>query len=533
MVLKYLKQVLKALLDILSNLGIVIPFIILIIVCYSGGFWYLSTNLLIGCLLLSCTAIVSNKAYNKLICGIALIIYNIIILIQIFHYLIFNDNIKPSTVYIFLDSNSVEIIDFLSMYASLDKIVIIFICVIAVGIGVYQFAKKNSVNRKYVYLPITVLLLITLSVNPLRGNSIFFKAYDALKNYNENTTALSVMKTKPLGGEFTQVSKAKTSDPKIHVLILGESTTRNHMSLYGYYRNTTPKLNEIKDEIIVFKNGISPHTHTITSLAKMLTLASYEQPDKMYDGNIMQLYNKAGFETYWVSNQKPLGFHETTATAIASLASKTHFVNTSGYGIKSLDEKVLSPLQEIINDDKKSKFIVIHLMGTHVKYEHQYPDNFNLFKSRPETLFESEESFSQINHYDNAVAYNDYIIRTIIDKIRATNTESYVLYTSDHGEEVYETKNFAGHQESNGTAPMYHVPFILWRSEKFKLNNSNLKFTDSLKFSTENLIYSLSDLSNINFKEFENDKSIFNQHFKERPRYISDNITYEAFFKKN
>src|SRR5690606_14130732 len=98
--------------------------------------------------------------------------------------------------------------------------------------------------------------------------------------------------------------------PQTYVVIIGESTSARNMGLYGYYRNTNPLLTEIKDELLIFNDVISPHTHTIPSLNKMLSLSNFENPDVIHCGSIVQLANAAGFSTYWISNQQPIGIHE-------------------------------------------------------------------------------------------------------------------------------------------------------------------------------------------------------------------------------
>src|SRR5690606_38541773 len=57
--------------------------------------------------------------------------------------------------------------------------------------------------------------------------------------------------------------KEKTSNANI-ILILGESLTRNKMSLYGYTEITTPNLDKIKNNLII-KKGISAAVFTDTT----------------------------------------------------------------------------------------------------------------------------------------------------------------------------------------------------------------------------------------------------------------------------
>ena len=65
--------------------------------------------------------------------------------------------------------------------------------------------------------------------------------------------------------------------PRTYVFIVGESANRNHFSLYGYKRNTTPRLEAMRDELVIFDDVISPDTHTIPSLRKVLLFPELRQ----------------------------------------------------------------------------------------------------------------------------------------------------------------------------------------------------------------------------------------------------------------
>jgi heptose-I-phosphate ethanolaminephosphotransferase len=47
------------------------------------------------------------------------------------------------------------------------------------------------------------------------------------------------------------------NQPATLVLVIGESTNRQRMSLYGYPRETTPELDKLKDQLAVFDNVIT------------------------------------------------------------------------------------------------------------------------------------------------------------------------------------------------------------------------------------------------------------------------------------
>ena len=56
------------------------------------------------------------------------------------------------------------------------------------------------------------------------------------------------------------------STPTTLVLVIGESTNRQHMSLYGYHRQTTPRLDALSKELTVFDNVVASRPYTIETL---------------------------------------------------------------------------------------------------------------------------------------------------------------------------------------------------------------------------------------------------------------------------
>lgn len=79
----------------------------------------------------------------------------------------------------------------------------------------------------------------------------------------------------------------------------------------------------------------------------------------------------------------------------------------------------------------------------------------------------SNDELEAYNDYDSANVYNDHIIASLIKDYKATDPNGFLLYFSDHGEEVYDTPphKTQGRNEDNPTRHMYTVPFLLWTSE--------------------------------------------------------------------
>lgn len=63
--------------------------------------------------------------------------------------------------------------------------------------------------------------------------------------------------------------------------MIGESTSRKHMSLYGYPRETTPQLDALKAanrNLTVFNNVVASRPYTIEVLQQVLTFADQSIP---------------------------------------------------------------------------------------------------------------------------------------------------------------------------------------------------------------------------------------------------------------
>ena len=182
------------------------------------------------------------------------------------------------------------------------------------------------------------------------------------------------------------------------------------------------------------------------------------------------------------------------------------------------------------NRQSNKIFIVLHLIGTHHNYQERYPVSFNVFNGDVSSNFKSKESKEKINHYDNAVLYNDFVVSAIIEKVKSTNTNSFVLYLSDHGEELYRDRNMAGHNEDTPTQSMYEIPFMLWQSEKYK-NYRSIDIDINRRYMTDDLFHSLADLMGIQSDRVNYKRSIFSNIFEERTRIVLDSIDYDTAFK--
>lgn len=245
---------------------------------------------------------------------------------------------------------------------------------------------------------------------------------------------------------------------------------RQHLSLYGYPRDTTPNLRQRQNEFVILNNVISSHVQSQPSLRYALTLANVRDgQDPLQSLSIIDLANLTGMETFWLSNQQPL---RGTTTAIARQAKHEYYVSNDPAGIaNTLDELLLLAIEQALAHPAPQKLIVVHLMGSHLQYEKRYPAKFAQFTDQPPRPYQTELSTRQrnsINAYDNSILYTAYVLNEILSLAHRQTQPTGLVYFSDHGEEVYDTKDFKGHGPESLTPRMFSIPFIVWGNDGMK-----------------------------------------------------------------
>jgi heptose-I-phosphate ethanolaminephosphotransferase len=259
--------------------------------------------------------------------------------------------------------------------------------------------------------------------------------------------------------------EANAEQPKTLVLVIGESTNRQHMSLYGYPRQTTPKLDALRNQLTVFNKVIGPRPYTIEVLQQVLTFADQENPDLyLTTPSLMNIMKQAGYKTFWITNQQTMTKRNTMLTNFSQQADEQFYLNNSrDQNSRSYDENVIEPFQKVLADPAEKKLIIVHLLGTHMKYEYRYPPEFARFNDRAGLAdWATPDQIPVINNYDNAVLYNDEVVANLISSFSATNPNGLLVYFSDHGEDVFDSPGhkILGRNEGRPTEPMYAVPFF-------------------------------------------------------------------------
>lgn len=321
---------------------------------------------------------------------------------------------------------------------------------------------------------------------------------------------------------------AQANQPTTLVLVIGESTNRQRMSLYGYPRKTTPELDKLKDQLAVFDNVITPRPYTIEALQQVLTFADEENPEAyLTTPSLVSMMKQAGYKTFWITNQQTMTKRNTMLTTFSEQADEQVYLNNNrNQNAAQYDGDVIEPFNKALADAAPRKLIVVHLLGTHMSYQYRYPPSFDKFQDRngvPPGV--RDDQLPTYNSYDNAVLYNDFVVSSLIKDYAKADPNGFLLYLSDHGEDVFDSAghNTLGRNENKPTAPMYTIPFMAWASPKWR-ETHDWNFTGDLDrpYSSSHLIHTWADLAGLSFDELDRSKSLVSADFKARPLLIGD-----------
>lgn len=338
-----------------------------------------------------------------------------------------------------------------------------FICILViyfVNLWAFKNVGKAKSEKKLFSLSYFLILLASVFLALPRMDYLPFAVVKVTSRQLNSFEDYKLQKAQRIA-KLAQLKSLSTDDTMkkskhLFVLVIGESETRDRMEAYGFDRKTTPYLCESLNDknILLFKNVYSSWPQTVQSLSYALTSANqYNNIDTISGYSLIEIAKAVGYKTYWLSNQRKFGMYETPITVIASSADKEIWTNQSSKMEGLFFDSQLVEEFPKLNEDENS-FVVIHLMGSHQKYDRRLPSDFFVFDSGDKT----------IDNYDNTLLYTDYIINEIYKKARTYKNFDGLVYFSDHGEDPYIV---GGHDPVNVNGQMLRVPLVTYLSQRY------------------------------------------------------------------
>jgi glucan phosphoethanolaminetransferase (alkaline phosphatase superfamily) len=256
------------------------------------------------------------------------------------------------------------------------------------------------------------------------------------------------------------VPPAKTPEPLPNVvLVLGESLAASHLTLYGYDRDTSPRLAALlnRGEVVALRDAVVMGPHTRTSVPYIMTgLAGPDPHGRVFGSpNVLEYAKARGYNTAFVSAQEESwGGLDTILREGADVFRTGIQFAASVDVLKGCDDPVLleKGVLPTLGGLKEPFFLVVHMDGSHVPYgDHSLP----AYKVFPE-----DEGINSMAAYDNTIRETDDVVARIFEAVRARDARAWMFFTSDHGQALGEGGAFyhRGYQSNVVKDPLLVFP---------------------------------------------------------------------------
>ena len=366
----------------------------------------------------------------------------------------------------------------------------------------YHVSEDRHVLRDEIF-PLNILYNLGLSGSEFR------------KSFNYEKTSAG----------FTYEARRTAEAPgrEVYVYIIGEASRAMNWQLYGYDRETNPLLSQEKG-LVVFRDVLTQSNTTHKSVPLILSSVATDEHEELYRRKgLPALFNEAGFDTWFISNQSRQG---AMIDHLAHDAKHLIYIRSPRHDTQLLDEmrKVLEK-----SDEQKILFI-LHCYGSHFSYHQRYPREFAHFQPDNDVAIAKQHRPMLVNAYDNSIRYTDYVLSQIIDYLGSLeDTSSALLYCADHGEDLIDDdrERFL-HASPTTTAYQLYVASLAWFSdsyrEHFPEKAAAAEANETAPATTHALFHTMADMASIRGRFLSTKVSLVSPDFDRKAprRYLND-----------
>ena len=216
------------------------------------------------------------------------------------------------------------------------------------------------------------------------------------------------------------------------IVVIGESVALSRMGLYGYERQTTPRLTALREarsaDWVQMERAVSNATATKVALPAMLTgLFPSRPPVEQHTFPLLWHYaHAAGYQTALISAQSYAWnnlegfFVDDALDHVFTLEhSDAEIVNSEGMDDRRMMAETLATIDRFAVDGP----FVVALQFNCTHYPGYSPPDWQPWPDAS---------------YDNAVAYMDHLLGRLFDHLAAEGlaANTMVLFVADHGEDL-------------------------------------------------------------------------------------------------
>lgn len=284
----------------------------------------------------------------------------------------------------------------------------------------------------------------------------------------------------PYGEDAHLLQQAQIQkQPKLMVLVVGETARAESFALNGYARNTNPELSKLP--IINFNQVSSCGTATAVSVPCMfsgMTRQNYNEQLASHREGLLDIAQRAGYQVIWIDNNSGCkGACDRVQKYQIPAQLKQRWCDAGG---ECFDEILVDSLKDYLahldKNNSKPQLIVLHQMGSHgPAYFKRSKAPYQPFQPTCNTNAIQGCSTEELkNSYDNSIVYTDHVLAEIIETLKQqTQYQTGFWYLSDHGESTGEHGLYLhGAPYSMAPTQQTHVPMLMWFSQDWTQQNA-------------------------------------------------------------
>lgn len=446
-------------------------------------------------------------------------------ILQLWYFANYKYPITESASLALLQTNAQEAKEFLLMNLGYGGLALTCVALFSIFLAFYYMNSLNSDNcitgfgkKSMVGCLIIIVATFGYSAKMFKDTGVA-QTYKFAKQYFESANRFKSYHAKNYESLVVSPSHPTFSKPSTIIMVIGESASAYYMGAYNDEKNNnSPWLKEMKKNksFIVYPHVYASWSQTVPSLERALTEKNqYNDKDFNNSLTVVDIARKAGYDTYWFSNQGYISSVDTPITMVAKTADHAKWLSEDKkmQGRQQYDGDLLEYLKGV--DPKQNNFIVLHLMGSHEDCINRYPKDFARFSQPGE--------FDMVKNYDDSIAYTDYVLQQIHKYASENLNLQAMLYFSDHGGDPYRKR----HPELSGFKSL-QIPMFVYLSDEYQRlygdavqayrNNKN-------KYFTNDMIYEVvCDLLQVKSNRFVEENSVLNSKYKFTRETLTTNL---------
>ena len=402
--------------------------------------------------------------YSSARAGIVSVLQTLLIVLpitQLWYYASYGTPVSPAGCMALLQTNTSEAREYVMQnigYGGIACTLLLFICLAVFFFKGNRWQKSALRLGKNSLLAVGVVLLATgyYSGKMFRSTGALH-ALDSARNYLRNAALFNAFHTRNLTDLQVTPPAVKPEKPSTVILVIGESASRHFMSSYRKTeRDNTPwmRTSSGNKDFILFRHAYASCARTVAVLERALTEKNQYNAKEFHNSlSILDLAKKAGYETWWFSNQPSIT--DTPIVMVAKTADHSYWLDDTllGTAEKIYDGNLVPYLKQV--DPANNNFIVFHIMGSHETYGSRYPPDFDRWKDA--------NANRNVIEYDNSLAYTDKFLEDVHTYASNHLNLQAMLYFSDHGSNPLVKR----HPEFSGFISL-RIPLFLYLSPEYQ-----------------------------------------------------------------